>query len=628
MPVYNAEEFLEQAIRSVLNQTYGNIEFVIVNDFSGDSSGEIIRSFAEADARIKAIDNKKNEGCAESRNIALKSCSGEYIAFIDSDDVWIEDKLEKQIKLLESSRADLAYCAYDIIDYKGDVIGNKSVPEYTELDDLLKENYIAFSSVCCLRSCTRENSFTGEFFHTEDYVFLLNLLKKNKKLCGLNSNLVQYRRHAKNISSNKLKTALYRWRIYRRHLRLGLCEASLYFAHYALNGFLKYRKIGFVAQAGPLSVRGVVAKLLRQYVTSQDRVLLDTVFAEKPTQAQLDECLRVCDIEVMGAHKSLMLSYLMREHPELKFSAYAAPRLQGLITFYRFANIRTLQHFSKIGKALNAAGIIPAIFKGAAMKLLRPELSRPMGDVDILLAPERLAEAARICESLGYRDAMTGSPHAVDIQTQEGEGAVDIHSALFNTDFTGGKVSPAFQRALLARAREGNAFGVRVLLPAHEDLFFIVLVNFMKNLREKTSLHGLFYALCDCRFLLADKPSFDWGIVRENARLTGEGLQARMAVEFMNALVPGFIPEAKRALPLTREMENFCNRLIFDEDHFSSLLRDCRLIRVADLKNYPRHYGGMILKFLALKRLRRIPAFVRWYLRRHGRPAGEAWNAR
>jgi hypothetical protein len=476
-----------------------------------------------------------------------------------------------------------------------------------------------------VRACARENRFTDSLFH-EDYVFLLDILKNNHKLYGINEKLTEYRRHGGGRNSNKLRAALYRWRIYRQHLRLNLYETVLYFTHYAVNGLIKYGKIGFTARSHPSSVRGVIARLCGQYVSAEDRVLLETVFAPAPTQARLDACLRVCDIEVMGAHKSLLLSYLMRGHPELKFPAYAAPRLQGLINFYRFANLKTLQHFSRIGKALNAAGIRPLLFKGAAMKLLRPELSRPMGDVDILIPPERLAEAVRICQSLGYHDAMTGSPHAVDIHTPEGEGAVDMHSVFFNTDFTGGKVSRPFQRALLARAREREAFGVQVLLPAHEDLFFIVLVNFMKNLREKTSAHVLFYALCDCLFLSADKPSFDWGIVRENARLSGEGLQAALAVEFMRALLPDFMPEAKKAFPLTRETENFCNRLIFDEDHFFSLLLACRVIRVADLKNYPRHYGLMILKFLALKKLRRIPAFVRWYLRRHGQK--EACDAR
>ncbi|MCL2028953.1 MAG: nucleotidyltransferase family protein, partial [Deltaproteobacteria bacterium] len=131
----------------------------------------------------------------------------------------------------------------------------------------------------------------------------------------------------------------------------------------------------------------VVRRQYQQYVMERDRVLLDLVFNSALTQKELDEAMEVCDIDVLGAAKSLMLSYIMRDFPEFKFPDYAAPRLRGLIDYFRFANIRVLSHFSKIGKALNAAGIPVLIFKGGAMKILRPELCRPMGDVDVLVPP-------------------------------------------------------------------------------------------------------------------------------------------------------------------------------------------------------------------------------------------------
>jgi hypothetical protein len=342
------------------------------------------------------------------------------------------------------------------------------------------------------------------------------------------------------------------------------------------------------------------------------------VFSPSPTQSCLDEALRVCDIEVLGAHKSLMLSYFMRDHPELEFSPYAKPRLQGLVDFYRFANVRTLAHFSKIGKALNAADIPVLLFKGAAMKVLRPDLSRPMGDVDILVPPACLARAVNTCLALGYHDALTGTRHAVDIHTAENESAVDVHSAVLE----GGGNAGAFHSGLFARAREVEAFGARAFLPAHEDLLFIVLANLTKNLREKTSVHGLFYALLDARFLLADKPDFNWDVVREDCENTGAELPARLGAEFMNSLAPGLVPDLDVHLPLSPQVEAYCDRIIFDEDYFNKRRAVCQAIRVVDLKNYPWRYGRMIFKFLLLKKLRRIPAFVRWYLRT--REAGHA----
>lgn len=362
--------------------------------------------------------------------------------------------------------------------------------------------------------------------------------------------------------------------------------------------------------AVPSSMERLVDKLYRKYVSETDRVLLDCVFSPAPTQAMLDECLRVCDIEAMGAHKSLLLSYLMQDHPELKFSDYAGPRLRGLIQFFRFANMKTLAHFSRIGKALNRANIPMLLFKGGAMKVLRPGLSRPMGDVDVLIPAERLDEAVRLCEGLGYLHYREESNHAVDFHT-ENESAVDVHYAVFDP----GRDYSAFHRALFARGRERAAFGVHFLLPCHEDLFFLVLANFTKNLREHTTLHGLFYALADSRFLLKDKADFNWSLVREDAKNSGHELEVKFAAEFLNAIAAGTVPDADRHFPLTPGMKAFCNQVIFDEDFFLPKQHACQAIRVLDLKHHPRLYSTRIARFLLLKKLRHIPAFVDWYLR-------------
>jgi hypothetical protein len=370
----------------------------------------------------------------------------------------------------------------------------------------------------------------------------------------------------------------------------------------------------------PSSMRSIVRKLLKEYVSERDRTLIDCVFAPVPTQEALDACLRVCDIEALGTHLSLMLSYLMHDHPELRFSEYVAPRLQGLIRFYRFANVETLARFAGIGKALNAAGIPLLLFKGAAMKALRPGLARPMGDVDILVRPEHLAATVRICEKFGLRDALTGSAHAVDMHTADGKSALDVHSAVIES----AKDTSSFHRNLFSRARPVTAFGVRVLLPAHEDLYFLVLANLTKNLRGKTSIHGLFYALFDCRFLPGDKPGFDWSLVRGDAREADVEFDVRLAAEFMNALAPGIVPDAGRHFPLTAKLEDYCNRLIFEDEYLRERREACRAIRVVDLKNYPAHYGAMIVKLLLLKKLRSFPAFVRWYLETRGKKVCDA----
>ena len=354
----------------------------------------------------------------------------------------------------------------------------------------------------------------------------------------------------------------------------------------------------------------LINKFCKMYVGQDDRVLLNLVFAENPTQQMLDAAIRVCDIEALGGDKSILLSYLMHDRPNLKFPKYAGPRIKGLITFYRFANMKVLSHLSKIGRGLNEAHIPMFLFKGGAMKVLRAALPRPMGDVDVLVPRERFAEAVRIGEGLGYLHTREDSLHAVDFHT-ETESAVDVHHSIFDPD----RDLSLFHKNLWARATPRRAFGVDFMLPAHEDLFFLVLSNFTKNLREHTSLGGLYYALCDSKFLMFDKADLDWDVVWKDAVNSGRELEVRFAAEFMNAIVPGFIPDMDARLPLTRDTDFFCNQVIFDEEFYLKRQLACQQIRVVELKNHPWRYGKQILKFIILKKLRHRPAFVRWYLR-------------
>ena len=356
------------------------------------------------------------------------------------------------------------------------------------------------------------------------------------------------------------------------------------------------------------ALRRVVAKLYGTHLTARDQCLLDFRFAKAPTQAMLDECLEQCDIEVLGGHKSLLLAYARREHPELVFSDYARPRIDGLIRYYHFANTRTLAHFSRIGKALNQAGIPILLFKGAAMRSLRPGLPRPMGDADILIPAGRIEEATRIGEGLGYLHTREESKHAVDFHTRN-ESAVDVHHSIFDPD----RDYTAFHAGLFSRATPTTAFGVDLLLPSREDLCFLVMANLTKNLREHTTLHSIYFSLEDCAWLQRERP-LNWDIVREDAVTSGHEVETTLAAAFMNAAVPGLFPEPEELFPALSGVEDFCNQVIFDEDYFLPRQRHCQAIRVVELKNEPWRHGSRILKFLVLKKLRGFPPFVRWYL--------------
>jgi hypothetical protein len=311
----------------------------------------------------------------------------------------------------------------------------------------------------------------------------------------------------------------------------------------------------------------------------------------------------------------------MYEHPELRFSDYAGPRIKGLISFYHFDNTRVLSHFSRIGKALNRAGIPILLFKGAAIKVLKPELSRPMADVDIFVPPGRFAQAMDICEKLGYRKE-SSSKYSGDLLDQDGKAMVDIHCRLFHYIKDGGE---ALDGPFSRRARPVEVFGVTLLMPAREDLFTILLLNLEKNLREWSSLHSLYFTLWDCRLLLSG--GFDWNIVRENARLINCGYQIRFAAAFMNTLVPGIVPQdmIEKHFPWTRRMEQNWERKMAKVQNRSVMERvidqraaACRRILLVDLKRRPRRILSMVVKLFLFRKLRDLPAFVRWYLESHG----------
>lgn len=116
MPNYNCEKFLEETINSVINQTYTNWELLIVDDCSTDGSVEIIKSYFKKDDRIKLFINETNRGAAASRNWALREATGKWVAFLDSDDLWLPEKLEKQLAFMEENGYKFSYTSYEHVD--------------------------------------------------------------------------------------------------------------------------------------------------------------------------------------------------------------------------------------------------------------------------------------------------------------------------------------------------------------------------------------------------------------------------------------------------------------------------------------------------------------------------------
>jgi len=238
-PSYNSKRFIEDTIKSVIAQSYQNWEMIIVDDASIDESIEIIQKYVNIEYRIILFSNDKNLGASESRNLAIKEAKGTYIAFLDSDDIWLPNKLEKQIELMERENIAMSYSNYETINEDGVVIGKFLAPSKIRYQDMLKTSYIG--TLTTIYNVRKLGKIYFMNIGHEDYILKLEILKKIDYAIGIDEVLAQYRITENSLSSNKLKSALWQWNIYRNIEKISIFKSIGYFISYTYNGFTKYK---------------------------------------------------------------------------------------------------------------------------------------------------------------------------------------------------------------------------------------------------------------------------------------------------------------------------------------------------------------------------------------------------
>lgn len=237
-PLYNAERFISETIKSVQNQTYTNWEMIIVNDQSSDKGVELVKVFQKDDERIILLENDKNEGAAVSRNKAIEAAKGRFIAFLDSDDLWLPEKLDTQVKFMLEKDVAFSFATYEKVDMDGNKFGQIDVPEKVDYYSLLKT-----CSVGCL-TAVYDSEKLGKVYmpnirKRQDYGLWLRILKMIPHGFGINIPLAKYRVRKDSISGNKFSAAKYQWNVYRNVEQLGLLKSVYYFTYYTIYGFVK-----------------------------------------------------------------------------------------------------------------------------------------------------------------------------------------------------------------------------------------------------------------------------------------------------------------------------------------------------------------------------------------------------
>ena len=242
MAAYNAEKTIGYAIRSVLKQTFRDWELIVINDCSVDGTEDAVRSFD--DPRIRLLTNEINMGVGKTRRKGLDAARGEWIAVLDSDDMWAPEKLEKQLKLARETGAELIFTASAFVDNDGNPIDwLLHAPATISYHELLKQNLVSNSSALVTGELYRRH-YTAEDDIHEDFAIWLSITREGKTAYGIDEPLLIYRLTRSSRSGNKLRAARMNWRTY-RYLGLNCFEASYYMCWYAIRGLKKYRHLRY-----------------------------------------------------------------------------------------------------------------------------------------------------------------------------------------------------------------------------------------------------------------------------------------------------------------------------------------------------------------------------------------------
>ncbi|WDE13289.1 glycosyltransferase family 2 protein [Thalassomonas haliotis] len=242
MATYNSAKYIEKSIESILNQTNSDWELVITDDSSTDDTFQILESYQSKYDNIHVLKNKVNSGAAVARNSSLNQAKGRFIAFLDSDDLWHENKLQRQIAFMKKSQSAMTFTSYEIIDEAGQATGKKvdiNIPNKIDYRDLLSKKATFGCSTVIV-----DKNITGDFMMPllrtgQDFATWLLILKKIDFALHFPEVLTSYRITPGSISRNKFSKAKRQWQIYRKIEQLGFLESSRHFVNYAIRAVLR-----------------------------------------------------------------------------------------------------------------------------------------------------------------------------------------------------------------------------------------------------------------------------------------------------------------------------------------------------------------------------------------------------
>ena len=247
VPVYNAAAYIDETIRMVVAQTYSDWELILVDDCSKDNSKQVIETClrnlsvdASREHRIRLICKEENQGAAMARNTGIDAANGRYIAFLDADDIWMRDKLEKELDFMQKNQAAFVFTAYEFGDEKARGTGKiVHVPQTLTYHQALSRTIIFTTTVLLDTEKIRKDLIHMPVVKSEDTALWWQILRNGYTAYGLDEVLAIYRRPASSLSSNKLEAIKRIWYLYRKQEKLSLWYSAYNFVFWALRATLR-----------------------------------------------------------------------------------------------------------------------------------------------------------------------------------------------------------------------------------------------------------------------------------------------------------------------------------------------------------------------------------------------------
>ncbi len=236
IPYYKKRNFVKETILSVIKQSYDNLEIIIIYDDTNLNDLEFLREISKLDNRIKIVNNNKRLGAGPSRNKGIEKSNGKYIAFLDADDTWVQDKLKEQISFMKKNDHQISHTSYFIIDEKKKIIGQRKARDLLSINDILKSCDIGLSTVIIEKKVIiKTNATFPELVTKEDFVFWLTLMKKNYKFYAYDSNLTNWTDSKNSLSSSTVQKLSDGFKVYYYYMNFNVVKSLYYLICLSLN---------------------------------------------------------------------------------------------------------------------------------------------------------------------------------------------------------------------------------------------------------------------------------------------------------------------------------------------------------------------------------------------------------